>query len=168
MRRLKYRLRPEGLIVACSLWGVLVGCSSPGDTVGLSKPLPKPDRDLSNLPLHHDSAVVGTSGAVINAGQAEVVIPQGALAEPVEIVVQTVQTTESGFQTFPEMANEEILEFLPHGTQFLRPVTIQVPHHHELSDDLALYTSEPNEPWAPQPASSGCMPSFVLARFCSA
>ena len=119
---LKRRLRAQGLIT-CGLLGALVGCSS-SDGVGTPTPIPNQDPDRLNLPTHTHSAIVTTEGAGISAGEAEVVIPRGALAEPVEIVVQT---TEGGYEAFPSAAEEQVLEFLPHGTQFLAPVMAAEP-----------------------------------------
>ena len=134
--QIKYCWRVSGL-VASSLLGAVVGCTD-ADQTGLYEPNP----DWSNLQKHENTAVVGAEGAIIVAGEAAITIPSGALAEPVEITVQPVEDYPSAAQ-IPE---EQVFAFLPHGTQFLQPVTITVPHAHTETDSLALYTSEPDVP----------------------
>jgi len=129
-----YRVGVHSLI-ACGVLGTLLGCSK-------TEPMLLPentDPDRLNLPTHTHSAVVSNEGAVISAGAAEVVIPRGALAEPVEIVVET---TEDGFGTIPNAEQEQVLAFLPHGTQFLKPVTIQIPHEHGSGEALTPFVLE--------------------------
>src|SRR5690349_2130838 len=142
MRMRRYRGRVHGLIT-CGLLGALVGCSN---SDGVQQPTPEnQDPDRLNLPTHTHTAIVASEGAVISAGNAEVVIPRGALAEPVEIVVET---TEAGFGDIPNAEDKQVHASLPPGTQFLKPVTIQIPHEHDSVEGLTLFTTEPDEPWA--------------------
>ena len=137
---LKYPAMVHCLILSGTI-GALLGCSesdlTPASPVGEGS-----DRD--NLPSFSGSAVVSQEGAVIATGETRVTIPAGALAEPVEI---SVEPADDQFVSFPNAEEEQILAFLPHGTQFLKPVTIEVPHEHGGAEGLALYTSEPDEPW---------------------
>lgn len=135
-----YRVARRSLIALGALGELLLGCSEMGPQL-----VPETDPDRTNLPTHTHRAVVSSEGAVISSGDAKVVIPRGALTEPVEIVVEA---TDEGFGPIPNAEEERVLAFLPHGTQFLKPVTIQVPHEHGSSDALTLLTSEPGQPWA--------------------
>jgi len=140
----KNRACLQGLI-SFGLFGVLFGCGSQSDLM-LPKPTPGQPSDRTNLPTHTGTAVVSAEGAVISTGAAEVVIPRGALAEPVEIVVQAADP--ASFAEIPNAEEEQVLAFLPHGTQFLKPVTIHIPHDHVSVEGLSLFTSEPDQPWS--------------------
>src|SRR4051812_23653743 len=141
---MQYNLRSSGL-VAIGVLAVL-GCAD-ADRTNL---FPDGTSDWQNLERHENAAVVGEAGAIIVAGGAAITIPKGALAEPVEISVQQVQT---GYPEARGLASEQMFAFLPHGTQFLEPVTITIPHDHGDDQDLALYTSEPNVAWSLVPGA---------------
>ena len=70
--QIKYCWRVSGL-VASSLLGAVVGCTD-ADQTGLYEPNP----DWSNLQKHENTAVVGSEGAIIVAGEAAITIPSGA------------------------------------------------------------------------------------------
>lgn len=145
LRRLSYPASIHCIAVSSAL-GVVLGCSE-ADATRVSPEA----AEVPELPIYTGSGVVSTGGAIVTTEAGRVVIPRGALAAPVEIAVEIA---DSGFPPFSSAAREQIVAFLPHGTQFRLPVTVEIAHPHGGGADLGLYTAEPRAPWSLVPDAS--------------
>lgn len=91
------------------------------------------------------SATIGASGGSVTLpGGAWVVVPEGALAQDVQV---NIALATDGFPAIAgEPAPLEVYAFTPHGQTFSKPVTIRVPTRGDTV--LELLVSQPGGDWS--------------------
>ncbi len=74
------------------------------------------------------SKSVGKTGGVIAAGETKVTIPEEALESDTDLTVQELSTDEATKVAGDAKLKSKVYAFLPHGTIFQKPVTIELPY----------------------------------------
>ncbi len=127
---------------------VLAACSSSKSSDDASTTIADGSADVTTAPdTSGDTAPVGAAGGTVTGPLgAKAEVPAGALAQPATLTITEATAGTPGYPSGVTPASAKAFLFLPHGTTFLKPVTISVPFTGSAAN-LEMLTADPGGSW---------------------